>query len=449
MSDSVRLILQQSADNRSRSEGRPDMVDSGEIAAARRALGRTLAAYREAAGYSQHSLAPLTHYGRSTIANVETGRQNVPRAFWERCEQLLKAEGVLLQAYDRLAALIYKHQRETAQKSAWPHAEMSGYKSIFSDLFNRRLTASDYRPITAGETFYVDMAGNADRLLRLFLQLDATMGGNDLYEPMTRYVERLARAADEHPWPEMLRSLGQLSQMAGWLALDSNRHGAARQYFTTAIHTAHECDNLALAASALAYMSLQETYRNNPKRAEALATTAAHIAGEGASPLVRAMLETRLARAHAKLGNRTKCMAALEEAHRAFDRAGQVEEPLWISYVDTIEISAQSGACYLDLGLYSKAEGTLTTALNELKASRPERVRDHVHYLSRLAKCRLMCGDVEHACAIGMQAIDLVLAVGSSRVLERLSELDAALAPQRAQAARDFHESFRLVKQSY
>ena len=45
----------------------------------RRALGAELAAYRRAAGHSQAQLARFTEYSRSTIANVETGRQHVPR----------------------------------------------------------------------------------------------------------------------------------------------------------------------------------------------------------------------------------------------------------------------------------------------------------------------------------------------------------------------------------
>src|SRR4051794_3082616 len=52
---------------------------------ARLALGRQLAAARKAAGHTQHTLAPLTLCGRSTIANVERGRQSVGRDFWIRC----------------------------------------------------------------------------------------------------------------------------------------------------------------------------------------------------------------------------------------------------------------------------------------------------------------------------------------------------------------------------
>lgn len=47
-------------------------------------LGKRLAVYRKARGYTQESLAPLIHYGRSTIAGVETGRQRVRRSFGRR-----------------------------------------------------------------------------------------------------------------------------------------------------------------------------------------------------------------------------------------------------------------------------------------------------------------------------------------------------------------------------
>jgi hypothetical protein len=91
------------------------VVDPSEITAARHALGRLLAKYRQAAGLNQRQLAPHTHYCRSTIANVETGRQHVPRAFWQRCEQALNAGGALLAAADQLEDLIQRQREETTQ----------------------------------------------------------------------------------------------------------------------------------------------------------------------------------------------------------------------------------------------------------------------------------------------------------------------------------------------
>jgi DNA-binding XRE family transcriptional regulator len=53
--------------------------ESRSIEDAHRALGTELAACRRAAGHSQEELAALVGYSRSTIANVETGGQSVPR----------------------------------------------------------------------------------------------------------------------------------------------------------------------------------------------------------------------------------------------------------------------------------------------------------------------------------------------------------------------------------
>jgi transcriptional regulator with XRE-family HTH domain len=71
---------------------------------ARVALGRRLAELRKAAGLTQHSLAPLTLYGRSTVANVELGRQSVARDFWVRCDRALGTGGALTADYDQIHA---------------------------------------------------------------------------------------------------------------------------------------------------------------------------------------------------------------------------------------------------------------------------------------------------------------------------------------------------------
>jgi transcriptional regulator with XRE-family HTH domain len=71
----------------------------------RRALGRELAARRREAGYSQRQLAPLTGYARSTLSDAELGRHHVRRDFWERCQRVLGAGGVLTGRYDEVEAV--------------------------------------------------------------------------------------------------------------------------------------------------------------------------------------------------------------------------------------------------------------------------------------------------------------------------------------------------------
>jgi DNA-binding XRE family transcriptional regulator len=68
------------------SEGEDTVSDEiGVAGAALHALGHQLAACRRAAGLNQERLAALTDYSRSTVANVETGRQRVGPDFWRRC----------------------------------------------------------------------------------------------------------------------------------------------------------------------------------------------------------------------------------------------------------------------------------------------------------------------------------------------------------------------------
>jgi len=78
------------------------MNDSEGVRALRRDLGRALKRARGAAGYSQAQLARKTGYARSTVSTVESGSQNVPRAFWERSDAVLGTGAALMAQYDRL-----------------------------------------------------------------------------------------------------------------------------------------------------------------------------------------------------------------------------------------------------------------------------------------------------------------------------------------------------------
>jgi hypothetical protein len=286
------------------------------------------------------------------------------------------------------------------------------------------------------------LAQSADLLLKLFLALDDELGGDSLYLPLSRYVARMAVSVEQDPDDDLL-GFGELSQMAGWLALDAHFFGAARRYFTSALYVAHEADEPGLAASALGYMSLQETYQGRLPSALSLAQTAFATGSAGTTPLTRTMLGTRLARAQAGLRERQACLRTLAAARAAFDQAGRQEEPLWISYVDAAELAAQEGACYLDLGMIGEGIGSLTTAIGLIEVRTPRRIRDRVHYLSRLAKCHLAKRDLEQACSRATEALTLGEAIVSTRVGQRLREFNDALEPfGDAAPAQQFRELF-------
>ena len=70
------------------------------LSEATRALSAGLAARRRAAGLTQPELATLTGYSVTTVGHAETGRLWQSRAFWEKADLILAAEGELTRRYD-------------------------------------------------------------------------------------------------------------------------------------------------------------------------------------------------------------------------------------------------------------------------------------------------------------------------------------------------------------
>jgi transcriptional regulator with XRE-family HTH domain len=90
------------------------MSDSDNVAAMQRELGRQLAALRRAAGLTQHGLAAVAGFSRSTVSLAEIGRQSQARDFWEACDKALDAGGVLTAGADQIDKVRDAEQRAAA-----------------------------------------------------------------------------------------------------------------------------------------------------------------------------------------------------------------------------------------------------------------------------------------------------------------------------------------------
>lgn len=90
-------------------------MDPQQLSDVKRALGRLLAEWRSRRGLTQDDVARLVHSTRSTVANVERGRQVVDRVFWAQCESLLRADGRLISGYDEYRSLEVRYQQEKAE----------------------------------------------------------------------------------------------------------------------------------------------------------------------------------------------------------------------------------------------------------------------------------------------------------------------------------------------
>jgi transcriptional regulator with XRE-family HTH domain len=78
-------------------------------------LGRQLAALRRAAGLTQHQLAPLTSFSRTTVSLAEIGRESHARQFWEACDKALDTGGALTAGFDQITTVREAQQQATAR----------------------------------------------------------------------------------------------------------------------------------------------------------------------------------------------------------------------------------------------------------------------------------------------------------------------------------------------
>lgn len=271
---------------------------------------------------------------------------------------------------------------------------------------------------------------HVEALVRRLYRLDAELGGDELCSVVAsqaRVAADLCRETPHKPGVEhrLITAAAGLTQLAGWLAIDSNQHAQASQYLTSTIYAAREIEDLGLAGHAVGYMSLHAFYRDHPREALALAETAGDLAqSPPAGPRTRATLHNRAARAHARLGNTFACRHQLDlAAATSIAEQDRDNEPQWIAYVDEVELAAQRGACFLDLNDPERAIDALTEAIRLLLAAAPGRSRDLAHYRIRLAKAYLLRGDYEQVAAVARQARTDATQVGSARINQRFAEL--------------------------
>ncbi|MGH3853331.1 MAG: helix-turn-helix domain-containing protein [Pseudonocardiaceae bacterium] len=91
------------------------MESASELAVLKRALGHQLAASRQAVEIGQQQVAHKTGYSRSSVAHAEAGRQLLTRDFWKTADDLVKAEGALLAAYERVHTAKQEHERRSRE----------------------------------------------------------------------------------------------------------------------------------------------------------------------------------------------------------------------------------------------------------------------------------------------------------------------------------------------
>ena len=113
-----------------------------------------------------------------------------------------------------------------------------------------------------------------------YREMDNRLGGGKLRAVIVSYlddhVSRLLTGGSyrEDAGRQLAAACGELSQLAGWVAYDSDDHGLAQRYLTQALAYARHADDPALAAEILAAQAHQALYLARPGEATDLARAA-------------------------------------------------------------------------------------------------------------------------------------------------------------------------------
>ena len=386
------------------------MIDPSEIAAARRALGRQLARYRQAAGLNQHQFAPPTHYGRSTIANVEVGRQNVPRDFWERADELLAAGGGLIRGYDQLQALIARQRREALQ------LETQQAAVSFSPFATPYATAQH------------DDTGLA--AMKSFRAADSQVGGGHLYATVVQYLQteiapRLFGSTSTTSGTGLFTSAAALTDMAGWMAHDAGRDPIAAQHFSRALDLARTGGDAQLGAHIMGSLSHLAHRQGQPTEAIRLARAGRQtLGGDYRHSHLASRLLALEARGYAAEGDADRCTTALREAEGALDQSRTAELSPWVSTFDAGSLANETAHSLLSLGHLTSAQRQAELIL---QVRPPHRARSRAFGQLMLARILLAKNQPEAACAAIDDVLSSTPSLSSYLVIKQLVELSGQL----------------------
>ncbi|WP_252922973.1 MULTISPECIES: helix-turn-helix domain-containing protein [unclassified Streptomyces] len=261
--------------------------------------------------------------------------------------------------------------------------------------------------------------------------MDASTGSGTLAElgdAHLAFLKRLVQQAsyDEATGRRLAAIIADTATQTGWFTFDSGNHDGTQGYLLAALRAAKASGDVRLGAGALSYMAIHGYSTGSPRNAVIAASAAREKIKNLDAPALEAMLLTRQARGHAKLGEQQEAVAAIDQAAELCARGRSEHDPRWLYWINAGEIHGQSGSCYLDLGEPDKAVISFAQAR---KALNPAEQRTRGLFLSRAASAHIREGDVDAGCATAHEALDLAEQLQSARLNEHIENMLADLQP--------------------
>ncbi|MBB5866698.1 tetratricopeptide (TPR) repeat protein [Allocatelliglobosispora scoriae] len=438
--------------------------DPKAVTEARMQLGARLAALRAAAGFTQGTFAPKTYYGRSSIANIETGRQTAPRTFWALCDTVLDTGGTLTSEHDRIARLRITHHINQPAPAPGP-VVVPGSEIPFhpdaQDLMMQIAAVAAASGMLAGSatagrrriaiTDVVRLAAVAD----LYRSVDREWGGGiltaqlaQLAEAATAWLDPGRAAVDAAARPRLASTVADVRMLVGWTAFDAGQYEDSQRHFVLAERAAVSAADPLLTARIRYCQARQFQHRHHNIDALHTLQFAREALGTAATPAVLTMLLGAEAASLAALGQTEAALRCLDQASDTFARVIGEREPTWMSFYDIGELRAQYGRVYRDLARQQRAEQRPNVPVRDpghgadavrwvreaLAGFDSGNIRSIVLNQVGLCSALLLADDPDQALSTGADLLTKAARVSSRRVWERIHNLRRDFGPHHRRA---------------
>ncbi len=362
-------------------------------------LGARLRAAREKVGVSLAAMATRTHYSKPLLGLLETDKRTI------------RGEHVI--AYSRALNVSVEHLYGPSSDPLRMAHEwlVSDSPTVIRRNSGRRVGGS--------------LAGKLEERVIELRHLDDYIGGRDLIGLVRQELfdaQRLVRDASytEDTGRRLLTVVGELAQLAGWVASDAGLYVESERIYVSGVSAAQEAANSALAGQLLSSLSYQMATVGNPADAALLARSAVSGAGR-VTPVVRALLLERVAWACTRSRDEDGARRALDAVDDSFaERSNGIEEPEWVYWLDRSEIDVMAGRCLILLGEPARAEPLLSRAISDYAS---DHVREVALYETWLAESYARSREFDGAEASIRRARRAAKKISSTRLEVRISEV--------------------------
>ncbi|UGQ10419.1 helix-turn-helix domain-containing protein [Yinghuangia sp. ASG 101] len=258
---------------------------------------------------------------------------------------------------------------------------------------------------------------------------DDVLAGGDLIGPALRDLRSAVRlyrdsAHTEDVGRALLRAIGELAQIAGWIASDAGRNDEAERIYRLGLVAADRAGDTTLVGNVLGSLAYQRTNTGDVAAGVAMAEGAVELAGQ-APGRARALYLDRVAWAHAKAFDAQSAMRALGEAGEALSRHDVGgDEPAYAYWVNAGELEVMEARVYTELRRPLRAVPLLRKVLAEYDATH---LREVALYLSWLAVAYADANEPEEAAATVERLLTLSADLASARTSDRVKVVLASL----------------------